>query len=96
VLDKRVTDGEVVVSFVLAEDCHHCPVSVAGDFNDWAVGSDPLVPDGQGLLVASIRLPLGQTVEFRYCDALGRWFNDDTADDYCVNEWGGMNGVLRT
>lgn len=95
-LDKQVTDDGVVVTFVLDESSHHCPVSVAGDFNGWDVEVDPLLPDGNGLLVASIRLPPGRTVEFRYRDALGRWFNDDTADDYSTNEWGGMNGVLRT
>ena len=95
-IDKQVSDDAVVVTFVLDEGSHHCPVSVAGDFNAWDVDADPLVPDGRGLLIASIRLAPGRDVEFRYRDALGRWFNDDTADDYSINEWGGMNGVLRT
>jgi hypothetical protein len=95
-LDKQLTDEGVVVTFVLDESSHHCPVCVAGDFNDWDVGAHPLLPDGDGLVVAQVRLPAGRAVQFRYRDALGRWFNDDSADDYCANEWGGMNGVLRT
>lgn len=95
-LDKRPIDGDVLVTFVLEEDSHHCPVSVAGEFNGWTAGVDVLAPDGQGHLGASIRLPAGGSYEFRYRDALGRWFNDDTADDYIPNEWGGMNGVIRT
>ena len=95
-LDKQPIDGEVEVTFVLDEASHHCPVCVAGDFNQWHVSSNPLVSDGDGSLVASIRLPAGASFQFRYRDARGRWFNDDAADDYCVNEWGGMNGVVRT
>jgi hypothetical protein len=95
-LDKQLVNGEVEVTFVLDEASHHCPVCVAGDFNGWHVSADPLQPDGEGQLVASVRLPAGRNFQFRYRDALGRWFNDESADDYCANEWGGMNGVVRT
>ena len=95
-IDKRSAEDGVVVTFVLEESSHHAPIRLVGEFNDWDEAGAPLQPDGDGRLVASVRLPEGRAFQFRYRDALGRWFNDDAADDYCTNEWGGMNGVVRT
>lgn len=95
-LDRRRVDDRVEVIFVLDEQSHRCPVSVAGDFNDWDIDSHRLIPDGQGAIVATVTLPEDQRYEFRYRDASGRWFNDEGADDYCENDWGGMNGVIVT
>lgn len=95
-LDRQPAGNSVEVMFVLDERSHAGPVAVAGDFNGWDVTSHLLEPDGQGALCAAVRLPVGQRYEFRYRDAAGRWFNDESADDYCDNELGGMNGVLLT
>lgn len=84
------------MTFVLDERSHAAPVSVAGDFNGWDTASHVLEPDGHGALYVSVRLPLGARYEFRYRDGSGRWFNDEMADDYSENDWGGMNGVLVT
>jgi 1,4-alpha-glucan branching enzyme len=85
---------EVEVTFILDESSHTCPVSVAGDFNDWDVTAHRLVPDGHGAINTTVVLEAGGRFEFRYRDASGRWFNDEAADDYSENAWGGMNGVL--
>lgn len=86
----------VAVEFVLSAEGHELPVALAGDFNAWDVDALGMAEDGEGTLRASIELPAGQRYEFRYRDARGRWFNDDAADDYVRNEWGGMNGVVAT
>jgi 1,4-alpha-glucan branching enzyme len=95
VLHKQWTGEVVEVRFVIDAN-HPPPVSVAGEFNHWDLEADPFVEDGEGQLVAVVRLEPGRRYQFRYRDGLGRWFNDDAADDYCDNEWGGVNGVVET
>lgn len=95
-LEKKLDGDRTVVTFVLAESDHRCPVAVAGDFNGWDPASDVLVADGDGWMTCSIEVATDQRIEFRYRDAEGRWFNDDGADDYVENEWGGANGVVVT
>ena len=36
----------------------------------------------------------GRRYQFRYRTSDGRWFNDEEADDYVPNEFGGMNCVV--
>jgi hypothetical protein len=52
-----------------------------------------LVLDG-GRLIATVALETGRTYQFRYRSAAGTWFNDDQADDYVPNEFGGANCLI--
>ena len=82
---------EVALTFRLPADHPAGPVGVAGDFNDWSI--IPLV-DGGGKLEATVVVADGRRYQFRYRTVDGRWFNDEEADDYEPNEFGGMNCVV--
>lgn len=82
---------DVELTFRLPADHPAEPVGIAGDFNEWAV--TPLVDVG-GKLEATVVVAAGERYQFRYRTADGRWFNDEEADDYEPNEFGGMNCVV--
>jgi 1,4-alpha-glucan branching enzyme len=88
--------GFVEVVFSLDDHGYHQPVTLVGDFNEWDPEATALVATGEGRLAVSLTMPVGRRYEFRYRDARGYWFNDEGADDYSDNRWGGMNGVLLT
>jgi hypothetical protein len=41
-----------------------------------------------------VRVAPGRRYAFRYLAEGGRWFNDDAADDYQPNAFGGSDSVL--
>ena len=91
---RRARPGDLVeITFRLPLDHPAAPVGVAGAFNDWTWEATPLVPCGRHL-VASTVVAAGARYEFRYRTADGRWFNDESADDYVSNEFGGVNCVV--
>jgi 1,4-alpha-glucan branching enzyme len=49
-----------------------------------------------GSFRTKLRVPKEQQFQFRYLVDHTTWVNDETADAYCVNEFGGQNGVLDT
>lgn len=85
--------SRVEVSFVLPADHPGQPIGVAGDFNDWDWDRTPMVLR-DGRLVATVTLAAGRTYQFRYRSASGTWFNDEHADDYVPNEFGGANCLI--
>lgn len=87
------TNGDVELRFVLPEDHPARPVGVAGDFNEWDWTAAPLETDGDDL-VAAVVVARGRSYQFRYRGADGTWFNDDQADDYVPNEFGGVNCLI--
>ena len=88
---RATTHDQVELTFRLPADHPAEPVGIAGDFNDWQV--TPFVDVG-GKLEATVTVASGGRYQFRYRTADGRWFNDDEADDYEPNEFGGMNCVV--
>jgi hypothetical protein len=88
---REVAGGDVELTFRLPADHPAVPVGVTGDFNGWAMTS---LLDRGGKLEATVTVVAGQRYEFRYRTADGRWFNDEEADDYVVNEYGGVNCVV--
>ncbi len=88
---RPMGDGQVELTFRLPADHPADPVGVAGEFNDWVIS--PLADVG-GKLEATTIVADGRRYEFRYRTADGRWFNDEEADDYVPNEFGGMNCVV--
>lgn len=92
-ITKRPVDGGsgVEVTFTLALGSG--PVSVAGDFNEWDDNVTPLLMQGE-TLSATVTVEGGRCYAFRYVDEQGRWFNDDVADSYEPNSFGGYNGVI--
>ena len=85
--------GHVNVTFALPADGTDERVSVVGEFNNWNPVATPLARRGEALR-ASVVLDVGRRYAFRYLADGGRWFNDDEADDYQGNDFGGTDSVL--
>lgn len=84
--------GIVDLTFALPLDAPQGPVSVVGDFNDWEPGVDELTPTADGVnRFATISVPTGTTVRFRYLATGGAWFDDPDADSY--DDHGGLLSV---
>jgi hypothetical protein len=64
------------IQFVLPDDVHDGPVSAVGDFNDWRPGAHKLIKRSNGTRSASVTVPAGQVVTFRYLGSGGVWFDD--------------------
>lgn len=57
-------------------------VRVLGDFNNWNWESAPVLEQKKNELKTVVELHSGKKYEFRYLDGNGKWFNDESADDY--------------
>jgi 1,4-alpha-glucan branching enzyme len=91
---ERVKGGdEVKVTFTLPMAGADGPAAVVGDFNDWDPTATPL-RRRRDHLSATVSLGSGRRYAFRYLAEDGRWFNDDRADDYQPNAYGGSDSVL--
>ena len=75
---KKAATG-TVVTFVL-DDTVDGPVSVVGDFNDWAPGVHTLRKRSNGTRSVVVTLPSGRSTRFRYLADGGYWFDDPQAD----------------
>jgi hypothetical protein len=68
--------GMTRVQFVLPDDVHDGPVSAVGDFNEWRPGAHRLVRRSNGTRSASVTVPAGREIRFRYLGSGGVWFDD--------------------
>ena len=84
---------QVKVTFAIPTDGTDERVSVVGDFNDWDPVATPLAKRGERLR-ASVVVDAGRRYAFRYLADGGRWFNDEEADDYQGNDFGGSDSVV--
>ena len=75
---KPRRDGTVRVTFMLPMEEPASAVSVVGDFNDWNPFAHPLRIRANRTRSASVTVPSGSTLRFRYLAEGGRWFNDDS------------------
>ena len=75
---KPRRDGTVRVTFMLPMEEPASAVSVVGDFNDWNPFAHPLRVRANRTRSASVTVPSGSTLRFRYLAEGGRWFNDDS------------------
>ncbi len=72
-------DGTVRVTFALPADEPPGAVSVVGDFNDWNPFAHPLRRRANGTRSATVTVPVGSMLRFRYLAEGGEWFDDETA-----------------
>ncbi|MCV2394654.1 isoamylase early set domain-containing protein [Actinotalea sp. M2MS4P-6] len=78
---KQSTDAKGRrLTFALPTEALPGPVSVVGTFNDWTPGSHVLRRRSNGMSSASVTVPAGTTVHFRYLADGGAWFDDTEAD----------------
>ncbi len=75
---KPRRDGMVRVTFTLPVEEPASAVSVVGDFNDWDPYAHPLKVRANRTRSASVTVPSGSTLRFRYLADGGRWFDDDS------------------
>jgi 1,4-alpha-glucan branching enzyme len=74
-------DGAVRVTFALPVGPSVTPCSVVGDFNGWQPGRHPLRRRSNGTRSATVTVPRGSRVRFRYLAEPGHWFNDPDLTD---------------
>jgi 1,4-alpha-glucan branching enzyme len=75
---KPRRDGLVRVTFTLPMGEPAAAVSVVGDFNAWNPFAHPLRVRANRTRSASVSVPSGSTLRFRYLAEGGHWFDDDT------------------
>jgi len=76
---KPTRSGTVRVTFMLPVTEPEGAVSVVGDFNGWDPYAHPLRKRGNGARSATVDVPAGSTLHFRYLAEGGVWFDDETA-----------------
>jgi len=86
--------NEVKLTFIQPLNPAQKRISVVGDFNNWDPKVMPLVKRSNGTASATVTLPVGQQVRFRYYSENGDWFNDDAADAYEASGHGSENCIL--
>ncbi len=57
-------------------------VALLGDFNNWNSTDTQLKKQKSGTFKATIELPVGQELQFRYLIDGANWINDEAADKY--------------
>lgn len=70
-------------------------VHVVGDFNDWDRMANPLQRRKDGRFSGTVSLDAGREYRFKYLVGEDQWINDDAADKYVPNEYGGDDSVIE-
>ncbi|GAC1440853.1 MAG: isoamylase [Mycobacteriales bacterium] len=76
---KQAKAGTAKVTFTLPADVPEGPVSVLGTFNEWTPGRHLLKKRAGGVRTASVTVPAGSTLCFRYLGEGTAWFDDADA-----------------
>ena len=95
-LTKRFfkTKDEVEVTFEWPQGAEST-VAVAGDFNGWEATPLKLNKKNKSYRL-KVRLPKGDSFQFRYLIDDSTWENDPAADDYVRNSFGTDNSLIST
>jgi 1,4-alpha-glucan branching enzyme len=83
-------EQEVLLTFYSAEAT---TVQVAGTFNNWRAGENPLECAGGGEWTARLMLKSGQ-YEYRFV-VDGAWTDDPRSTQSVANPYGALNSVLK-
>jgi 1,4-alpha-glucan branching enzyme len=70
-------------------------VHVVGDFNDWDKSAHPLQKRKDGRFSGTVSLEAGRQYRFKYLVGDDQWVNDDDADKYIPNDYGGDDSVVE-
>jgi 1,4-alpha-glucan branching enzyme len=95
-LSKSVSKSgaKTKVTFKVTPDEGSSEVAVLGEFNDWNPESHKLARRKDGSFSGSASLESGKSYRFRYLVDGAVWVNDEAADDYLPNRFGGQDGVV--
>jgi 1,4-alpha-glucan branching enzyme len=69
--------------------------SVCGEFNAWDATLHPMKRRKDGHFAVTLSLTTGQQYRFRYVLDGERWENDEAADAYLPNPFGGEDSVVQ-
>lgn len=83
------------VTFTAPQLNHADSVHVVGDFNDWDKSANPLQKRKDGRFSGTISLDAGREYRFKYLVGEDQWINDDAADKYIPNDYGGDDSVVE-
>ncbi len=80
-ITTKTTKGseDVKVTFSLSKDDYSEAVSVVGNFNDWSPFAHVMKKRSNGSRSATVTVPKGSSVHFRYLGHDGHWFDDADA-----------------
>jgi Carbohydrate-binding module 48 (Isoamylase N-terminal domain) len=84
---KPTKNGQVKLTFTIAEGPARGGVSLVGDFNGWDPYAHPMQRKENGTYQVSLTVPARQPIRFRYLADGGVWFDDADADHH--DEHGG-------
>ena len=87
----RVQNGHLV--FVYHDD-EARTISLAGDFNRWDAGTNPLTKDSTGLWLCRFATPGPGRYEYKFIVDGARWIEDPSNGMKVVDGYGGLNSVL--
>lgn len=95
-LKKKFTPKRTIckVTFSVPEQWAENDVKLVGDFNDWNKESDSLEKNKDKWEV-TMRLKPENTYRFKYLIDGKKWENDDAADKYVPNDFGGEDSVVE-
>lgn len=88
-------DRQCRVTFRVSPDGPADSVHLVSEIDDWDTSARPLSRRKDGSFSASIALRPGNRYRFRYLIDGERWINDDQADDYVTNDYGGTDSVVE-
>ena len=94
---EALENGNVRVTFRVSHYIWTDTIALVGEFNDWDAHSHLLYQtrdDGEWHI--SLELGPDHSYRFRYLVDEGEWMDDDHADGYEPNPFGGFDSVVRT
>jgi 1,4-alpha-glucan branching enzyme len=94
---EQLENGTVRVTFRISHYIWADSIALVGEFNAWNAHSHPLHQTrGDGEWHISLILPANRAYRFRYLVDNQEWMDDDHADGYEANPFGGFDSVVFT
>ena len=83
------------VTFAVQPEGHVHTACLCGEFNGWDTTAHPMKRRKDGYFALTLSLAAGQQYRFRYFLDGARWENDQGADAYVSNPFGGEDSVVQ-
>jgi len=94
---EKLPNGWVRVTFRLSDSIWAESIAVVGEFNDWNPHTHLLSQShGDPSWHITVDMELSHSYHFRYLVNGEQWMDDDRADCYEPNEFGGFDCVVQT
>ncbi|MGD8623029.1 MAG: isoamylase early set domain-containing protein [Anaerolineae bacterium] len=94
---KRLENGSMRVTFRISHYIWADSIALVGEFNDWNAHSHPMHQTREDReWHISLELEADRAYRFRYLVNGEEWMDDDHADGYEPNPFGGFDSVVFT